>query len=164
MCIGRVSSRSKQQGLQPSQQCSMTQCSLQLRLGMTCIDMQLLPEQHLLMELHVGSEKELSLGTSPQESRLTQPKGSPGLRQSPSPSGNMGLTAFQAKGPSSSRQTPTPGRDKGVSPGKFMDLQKQMDALRAKLQVRSHCHSGLCRANLVVRECCDRSASTFSLS
>ncbi|DBA96689.1 TPA: hypothetical protein ACH3X1_015539 [Trebouxia sp. C0004] len=82
-----------------------------------------------------GSEKELSLGISPQESRLTEPKGSPKLTQSPSPSGNMGLTAFQAKGPASSRQTPTPGRDKGVSPGKFMDLQKQMDVLRAKLQV-----------------------------
>ena len=117
---------------------------------MTCIDMQLSPVNDLLMKFHVGSEKELSLGTSPQESRLTQPKGSPGLRQSPSPSGNMGLTAFQAKGPSSSRQTPIPGRDKGMSPGNFMDLQKQMDALRAKLQVQSCCHTGLCRANLVV--------------
>ncbi|KAL0049666.1 hypothetical protein WJX82_007177 [Trebouxia sp. C0006] len=90
-----------------------------------------------VLPLSAGSEKELSLGSSPQESRLTQPKGSPGLRQPPSPSGNMGLTAFQAKGPSSSRQTSTPGRDKGMSPGKFMDTQKQMDALRAKLQVEA---------------------------
>lgn len=143
--------RTKHLGLHPNQSCSMTQCSLQLRLGMTCIDMQLWPGTHiLLMGFHVGSEKELSLGSSPQESRLTQPKGSPGLRQSPSPSGNMGLTAFQAKGPSSSRQTSTPGRDKGMSPGKFMDTQKQMDALRAKLQVQSHCHTRLCRANLIV--------------
>ncbi|KAL0032283.1 hypothetical protein WJX79_002357 [Trebouxia sp. C0005] len=88
-----------------------------------------------VLPLSAGSEREMSLGTSPQESRLTQPKGSPRSGQSPLPSRNMGLTGLQAKGPSSSRQTPTPDRDKGLSPSKFMDLQKQMDALRAKLQV-----------------------------
>ncbi len=131
---------------------------------MTCIDMQLSPEKLSPVKLHVGSEKELSLGTSPQESRLTQPKGSPSSRQSPLPSGNMGLTAFQAKGPSSSRQTPTPGRDKGVSPGKFTDLQKQMDTLRAKLQVQSRCHTGLDRANLVVILCCYEGMSPFVIA
>ncbi len=139
----------------------MTRCRLQLRPGMTCIDMQLLPEKHLPVELHIGSEKEWSLGTSPQESRLTQPKGSPGSRHSPSPSGNMDLTAFQAKGPSSSRQIPMPGRDKGVSPGKFTDLQKQMDSMRTKLQVQSCCHTGLDRANPVAMPFCDKSMSSF---
>ena len=108
------------------------------------------------MELYVGSEREMSLGTSPQESRLTQPKGSPRSGQFPLPSRNMGLTGLQAQGPSSSRQTPTPDRDKGLSPSKFMDLQKQMDALRAKLQVQSRCHSGLDRASLIVMQCCDK--------
>ena len=84
---------------------------------------------------HAGSEKELSLGSSPQESRLTQPRGSPGLRLSSPASGAVGLAALQSKGPSSSKPMPTPSRDKGMSPGKFTEFQRQLDAMRAKLQV-----------------------------
>ena len=44
------------------------------------------------------------------------------------------------------RQMPSPSRDKGMSPAKHTDLQKQIDALRFKLQVPFVCVAGaMCR-------------------
>ena len=88
-----------------------------------------------------GFEKELSLGTSPQQSRLTQPKSSPTFRLAYSPSREAGhLAPAQARGASALKQVPTLPRDRGMSPNTIVDLHKQLDTLRAKLQV----YRGVC--------------------